>query len=120
MFRFLKYLFVMNRLRHAKKALIILVASMTLLVLLGFISYDLSSHVPTENQFTWMAIKWGIIIVLISVMGWSAKKVFTLFTAPFGTDQDKYDDAKRHVLAKTHLRSKEEQILEKYRPQEIQ
>jgi hypothetical protein len=92
-----------------------LVASMALLVLFAFIAYDLSSHVPAEHQYTWMAVKWGVIVLLITVMGWSAKKVFTLFTAPFGINQAKYDDAKRHVLAKTHLRSKEERILEKYR-----
>jgi hypothetical protein len=115
MFRFLKYLFVMNRLRHAKRALVMLVASTALLMLFGFIAYDLSSHVPAEHQYTWMAVKWGVIVLLITVMGWSAKKVFILFTAPFGINQAKHDDAKRHVLTKTHLRSKEEHILEKYR-----
>jgi len=119
MFRFLKYLFVMNRLRHAKRALVMLVTSMALLVLFGFIAYDLSSHVPAEHQYTWMAVKWCVIIMLIGMMGWNAKKVFTLFTAPFGIDQAKYDDAKRHVLAKTHLRSKEERILDKYRSGEM-
>lgn len=115
MFRFLKYLFVMNRLRHAKRALVMLVASMALMVLFAFVAYDLSSHIPSEHQYTWITVKWGVIIVLLGIMGWNAKKVFTLFTAPFGIDQAKYDDAKRHVLAKSHLRSKEERILEKYR-----
>lgn len=96
-----------------------LVASTALLVLFIFIAYDLSSHVSPADQYTWMAIKWGIIVILMVVMGWSAKKVFTLFTAPFGIDQAKYDDTKRHVLEKEHLRSKEDRILEKYKAQVI-
>lgn len=92
-----------------------LVASAAFLVLFVFVAYDLSSHILPEDQFVWMAIKWGVIVILMAVMGWNAKKVFNLFTAPFGIDQAKYDDSKRHVLAKEHLQSKEERILEKYR-----
>lgn len=115
MFRFLKYLFVMNRLRHAKNALVVLVGSVAVLVLFVFIASDLSAHLSADQQFGWMAIKWSVIITLIALMGWSAKRVFSLFTAPFGKYQAVHDRTKNALLAKAHLLSKEERILQKYR-----
>lgn len=115
MFRFFKYLFVMNRLRHAKNALILLVGSCAVLVLFVFMASDISVHIASESQIGWMAIKWSVIIVLIALMGWSAKRVFSLFTAPFGSDQAVHDRAKSVLLSKPYLQTKEDRILRKYR-----
>jgi hypothetical protein len=115
MFRFLKYLFVMNRLRHAKNALVFLIACAIFLVLFLFFFSDITKHINPESLIYWMMFKWTIVIAVLAFMGFSAKRVLTLFTQPFGKDQVSVDQRKNVLTAKPTLMSKRERILQKYK-----
>lgn len=115
MFRFLKYLFVMNRLRHAKRALSIVIASLVLLVLFLFISSDIGAYVDPDYKGEWLMAKWAVVIILIIVMGLGIRRVFILFTRPFGRDQEIIDHRKETLLSKEVLFNKSERIIAKYK-----
>lgn len=115
MFRFLKYLFVMNRLRHAKRALAIVIASLVLLVLFLFISSDIGTYLDPDYRGEWLMSKWTIVTTLIVVMGLGIRRVFTLFTRPFGRDQENIDRRKETLLTKEVLFNKSERIIAKYK-----
>lgn len=115
MFRFLKYLFVMNRLRHAKSALAVVIASLVLLVLFLFISSDISAYVSPEHTSEWLILKWSVVMTLIIVMGLGMRRIFILFTRPFGRDQENIDRRKKALLTKEVLYSKSERIIAKYK-----
>lgn len=115
MFRFLKYVFVMNRLRHAKTALSVVIASLVLLVLFLFISSDITVYVAPEYTGIWLMSKWGITIALITMMSFGVRRIFILFTRPFGREQETIDRRKEALLAKEVLYTKSERIITKYK-----
>lgn len=115
MFRFLKYLFVMNRLRHAKRALAIVIASLVLLVLFLFISSDIGAYVDPDYTSIWLMCKWTIVITIIIVIGLGIRRVFVLFTRPFGRDQEIIDHRKETLLSKGIIFNKSERIIAKYK-----
>lgn len=115
MFKFLKYLFVMNRLRHAKRALAIVIASLVLLVLFLFISSDIGAYVDPDYTAIWLMSKWAIVITIIIVIGLGIRRVFILFTRPFGRDQEIIDHRKETLLTKEILFNKSERIIAKYK-----
>lgn len=105
----------MNRLSHAKSALGIVIASLVLLVLFLFISSDISAYVSPEYTGEWLILKWSVVITLILVMGLGMRRVFILFTRPFGRDQENIDRRKEALLTKKVLYNKSERIISRYK-----
>lgn len=105
----------MNRLRHAKSALTVVIASLVLLVLFLFISSDISVYVAPENTAIWLMSKWGVVITLILAIGLGMRRILILFTRPFGRDQEYIDLRKETLLTKEVLYNKSERIIAKYK-----
>lgn len=105
----------MNRLRHAKRALAIVIASLVLLVLFLFISSDIGAYVDPDYTAIWLMCKWTIVITIIIVIGLGIRRVFILFTRPFGRDQEIIDHRKETLLTKEILFNKSERIIAKYK-----
>lgn len=105
----------MNRLRHAKRALAIVIASLVLLMLFLFISSDIGAYVDPDYKGEWLMSKWTIVTTLIVVMGLGIRRVFILFTRPFGRDQEIIDRRKETLLSKGILFNKSERIIAKYK-----
>lgn len=105
----------MNRLRHAKRALAIVIASLVLLVLFLFISSDIGAYVDPDYTAIWLMSKWTIVITIIIVIGLGIRRVFILFTRPFGRDQEIIDHRKETLMSKEILFNKSERIIAKYK-----
>lgn len=115
MFRFLKYFFVMNRLRHARNGIAVFIASAVMLVLFVLIASDITPHVDESIMGYWLIGKWGIVLALIAFMGMGIRRIFILFTRPFGRDQESFDRRKESILAKEVLMDKSQRIIAKYK-----
>ena len=114
MFRALKYIFLANLFKKAKKRFIYILVSLVVLVMFVFIINDITSIINEENAILIFSIKWlGIVTLLMSILH-NSYKIIKVASSPF-QDEKTPLTKKEHILKKDKLLTKSELIIQKYK-----
>jgi len=123
MFKAFKYLLLASLYKKAKKSFVILFISIVALLLVSFIMDDMMSISFGIPLYLLILVKWILILILWSVIGFSILKIFNIATNPFKPQEDKIsqdqqpsnrDIKKDRVLAKDELFTQSDLIMQKY------
>ena len=117
MFRFAKYYMLINLYKRAKKNIIRVFLSVFVMVLISYLFTDIIVIAGEENKYGLLAIKWLILLVSIFVIVINIRQVLKIVSSPFAKEANDpvIDVKKERILAKEHLMTKSERIIEKYR-----
>ena len=124
MFKALKYIFLANLYRKAKKSFTMLFIYVVSLILVSFIINDLISISTGVAVYILLLIKWVSILSLLSLIGFSILKIFNIATNPFESKENETtksnkekistDTKKDRILAKEKLFTQSDLIMQKY------
>ena len=118
MLGFVKYFAAAHVYRRAKRSVIVLVSATAVLLILVAFSNDLVSTVEGSQRFLVLLAKWSGIAVLSALIWFSARRIAAVAFSPFAKTSAPVDERRKAILAKPHLRSKTDRILERYRKEE--
>ena len=121
MFKVVKYLFLANLYKRAKRKIILFAGLSLFFILFSFMINDLisiSTGISIEILFL---VKWVSILSLIIFMMHTLLQIINIATTPFKEDDvkvqplaTKRDTKKEHILNKDRLYTKSDLILQKY------
>ena len=116
MLKILKYIFVANLYKKAKKSFVMLFIYVVALILLNLIFDDILSITTGAGMYILLLTKWVVILSLLSLIGFSILKIINVATNTFEVkkEQPAKDMKKDRILAKEKLLSKSDLILQKY------
>ena len=125
MFKALKYFFLANLYRKAKKRFMMLFIYVVSLILVSFIINDLMSISTGITVYILLLIKWIVILSLLSLIGFNILKIFNIAINPFeNKEAEVLQDTKEHtskntkkerILAKEKLFTRSDLIFQKYK-----
>jgi hypothetical protein len=121
MFKALKYLFLANLYKKAKKSFVMLFGSVATLILFTFIVNDILSISAGAMVVLVMSIKWIVIIFLLAFIVLNVLKILNVATKPFESKKENVEvvseseDLKKHkILSKDKLFTQSDLIYQKY------
>ncbi len=124
MFKVIKYLFLANLYKKAKKSFVMLFIYVISLILISFIINDLMAISTGAMVYILLLVKWIAILSLLSLTGFSVLKIFNVASNPFEEKQDAVstddsiqvpqDTKRERILAKEKLFTRSDLILQKY------
>ena len=123
MFKIMKYLFVINLYKRAKKQFVILVFSLATIILSSLILSDVMTVASGLSLYLLIALKWIIILSLMFLMVLSILKILELaLPVPINTKQtnviEVHNEAvnrkKEIILNKGRIFTESDMILQKY------
>lgn len=114
-----KYLFLVNLFKKAKKHIVIAGGMLLLLMVSTFLMNDFILVATGSEKYLFLLIKWLLILVYMIVIAYNFLKIFNVATTSVSLKPQNevvlvQDDKKDRILAKEHLTSKSDQIMEKY------
>lgn len=118
MFKFLKYIFLLNIYKKTKKDSIIFLTSIVLLFLFSFMINDFIDATHSTSKYTLINVKWITIVVLLGLIVYSVLRIFTIVIASLSLKDDtpkKKNHKKEKVIAKEELFTKSDLIFKKYK-----
>lgn len=117
MFRFAKYYMLVNLYKRAKKNIIRVFLSVFVMILVSYLFADIIAIAGEENSYRLLSLKWLILLVSIFVILTNIRQVVKIASSPFGKEvnETEIDVKKERILAKEHLMTKSDRIIEKYR-----
>lgn len=117
MFKIAKYYLLVSIVRRAKKNFLMILISMLGMILTSFLFADLIGVMDSGSKYILVAIKWLILISLLMLVALNMLKIVNIVSEPFKKEsKEPRDDIKKEkILAKEHLLSRSELILNKYR-----
>jgi len=127
MFKMLKYLFVANLYKKAKKQLILFSILLFILILSSSILNDIISATSGINLYVFIGIKWIVILLLLAYILFMFLKIINIATTnPLKKESrtillsDKPTTHKReYILNKNTLLTESEMILQKYTEEKL-
>ena len=117
MFKLAKYYMLVNLYKRAKKNILRVFMSIVLMVLVSYLFADITTVVSKENSYGFLALKWLILLVSMFIIIVNIRQIVKIASSPFGEEVNKTvsNVKKERILAKEHLISRTERIIEKYR-----
>ena len=108
---------LLNLYRRGKKNMIVIVTSLVAMIFVSYIFSDIIGMIDSSSRYGFVAIKWLLLLGLVWVIVFNVRKMLKTISLPFecaGNDS-MIDERKEKILAKEHLKSRSDLILEKYR-----
>lgn len=117
MFKLAKYYLLFNLYKRGKKNIMVIIVLIIAMIFVSYIFNDLMKVVGNGSQFELIAIKWLIFLSLFFSIIINLFKVMKRVTVSLEEKDIDYvpDNSKEKLLAKRHLKSRSDLILEKYR-----
>ena len=117
MFKFAKYYVLVNLYKRTNKNIVRVLLSVLLMVLVSYLFADIILVAGEENSYVFLSLKWMILLISIFVIVLNTHKVIKIVSSPFFKEitEAEIDVKKERILAKKHLMTKSERIIEKYR-----
>lgn len=122
MFQILKYFFVINLYKKAKKQFAILVILLITILLSGLIISDVMTVVSGPKLYVLIGLKWMIVLLMILFIVLTLLKIIELaspatiikHTKEFSADHEAVNRKKEITLNKERLLTESEMIIQKY------
>ena len=114
MLKALKYIYLVNIYSKSKKSLLMLLIYSVLLIFLSLMLNDIIAVSTGLNAYFFIFIKWFGVLVLLVLMLLSLMKVINVASNPLASNSKSIDEKKEKLLSKEKLRTKSDQIIEKY------
>ncbi len=118
MFKTLKYLFLANTYRKAKRNILTIIAMFILLMFSTLLMNDLLDVATGGEKYIFLTVKWIMIFLFLSIIVYNTLKVLNAITQPLSIANSSkpkvVDTKKEHIMAKEQLSTKSDQIMQKY------
>ena len=121
MFKVVKYLFIANLYKRAKKSILFLSGSFIALILTTFLINDVIAVASGMSVYILLLSKWIMIVSLLIFIGFQVVKIINIASSPFSSSADKPSDGtkKENILNKEKIYTKSDLIVQKYMKDEI-
>ncbi len=118
MFKTLKYLFLANTYRKAKRNILTIVAMFILLMFSTLLMNDLLDVATGSEKYIFLTVKWIMVFLFLSIIVYNTLKILNAITQPLSIANSSkpkvVDTKKEHIMAKEQLSTKSDQIMQKH------
>lgn len=115
MFKALKYLFLTNLYKKAKKSFVMLFIYVVSLILFTLVVDDILNISTGIMIYIVLIVKWMVVLTLVSLIAFSILKIFNMASNPFvSKEKESKDSKKEKILSREKLSTKSDLILQKY------
>lgn len=117
MFKVARYYILLNLYQKVKRNIIAVMLSVFLLIVTIYLFGDLIDMAEENNKYYFVYTKWIFLFFLLSLIAINIIKILNTIRIPFSNDQKEtdVDVRKEKIIAKEHLLSRSDLILDRYR-----